>query len=153
MNRIAIAALSLSATTLVGLAVHEGYRDKAYIPIPGDVPTIGFGTTSGVRMGDTITVERALVQLLHDTNQFERAIKQCVKVPLYQHEYDAIISWTYNVGADAACKSTLVKLLNRGQYTEACNQLTRWVYANGRKVQGLANRREKERQQCLGLNT
>lgn len=153
MNRIAIAALSLSATTLVGLAVHEGYRDKAYIPIPGDVPTIGFGTTSGVRMGDTITVERALVQLLRDTNQFERAIKQCVKVPLYQHEYDAIISWTYNVGADAACKSTLVKLLNRGQYTEACNQLTRWVYANGRKVQGLANRREKERQQCLGLNT
>ena len=54
MNRIQLAALTLSAATLVGIAVHEGYRDTAYIPVPGDVPTIGFGTTGGVKMGDTI---------------------------------------------------------------------------------------------------
>lgn len=150
MNRVAIAALSLSATALVGIAVHEGYRGDAYLDVVG-VPTVGFGTTDGVRMGDRITPERALIRLLADANQFERALKGCITAPLHQHEYDAILSWTYNIGARAACNSTLVRLLNAGRYEDACNQLSRWVYAGNKKVRGLEIRREQERKLCLGL--
>ncbi len=60
--RSALAALALTASTLVGIALHEGYKEQAYIPVPGDVPTIGFGTTAGVRMGDRTTPERSLVR-------------------------------------------------------------------------------------------
>jgi len=66
--RLKVASLALSAAALVGLAGYEGFRDKAYIPVPGDVPTIGFGSTHGVKMGDTITPERALIRLLEDSN-------------------------------------------------------------------------------------
>ena len=82
MTRINIAALSLSATALVAMALHEGYREEAYIPVPGDVPTIGFGTTQDVELGDKITPERALIRLLKDANKFESAIQTCVDVTL-----------------------------------------------------------------------
>ena len=65
------AALTLSASALVGIALHEGYRDTAYIPVPGDVPTIGFGTTEGVKMGDHITPPKALTRALTDVQKFE----------------------------------------------------------------------------------
>lgn len=61
--RSAMAVLVLAASTLVGIAVHEGYKDEAYIPVPGDVPTIGYGTTAGVRMGDRTTPVRSLARL------------------------------------------------------------------------------------------
>jgi lysozyme len=150
--KVAIAALVLSAGGFLGIAFHEGYTEKAVIPIPGDVPTIGFGTTEGVKMGDTITPTVALQRALRDVQKFESAIKQCVHVPLAQHEYDVYVSFAYNVGSGAFCSSTLVRKLNAGDYTGACNELPRWVYAGGRVVQGLVNRREKERAQCLGLS-
>jgi lysozyme len=83
--------------------------------------------------------------------KFEGAIKQCVKVPLYQHEYDALIGLAYNVGSNAFCSSTLVKLLNQMRYSEACDQILRWDRAGGKVVRGLTIRREKEHKQCLGL--
>jgi len=98
MNRLPIATLGVSGVALIGLLVAEGYRDKAYIPVAGDVPTIGFGTTQGVRPGDTITVPQALTRATRDVQKFEGAIKSCVKVPLYQYEYDAYVSLTYNIG-------------------------------------------------------
>ena len=64
--RSAIAVMVLAASTLVGIAVHEDYKEEAYIPVPGDVPTIGFGTTTGVRMGDKTTPTRSLVRLLDE---------------------------------------------------------------------------------------
>lgn len=149
--RLFLAGLSLSAAGLVGIAMHEGYTDTAVIPIPGDVPTIGFGTTEGVKMGDRIAPPKALARALADINKFEGALKQCVRVPLHQHEYDVYVSFAYNVGAGAFCGSTLVRKLNAGDYEGACDELLRWVYAGGRKIQGLVNRREAERRQCLGL--
>ena len=74
---------------------------------------------------------------------------KCTKVPLNQNQYDALVSFTYNVGVGAYCGSTLVRKLNQGDYTGACNELRRWVYAGGKRVQGLANRREAERSLCL----
>jgi len=148
--RIPVKFLSLTAAGLVAIALHEGFRDTAYIPVPGDVPTIGFGTTEGVKMGDKISVETALQRKLNDVNKFEGAVKKCVNVPLHQYEYDAYISFSYNVGEYAFCKSTLVKKLNQAKYDEACAELKKWVYSKGVKYQGLVNRREKEYQQCLG---
>jgi lysozyme len=150
MIRIKIAAISLSASALVGIASWEGYRSTAYIPIPGDVPTIGFGTTHGVKMGDTIDPVKALQRKISDISKFEGALKQCVKVPLHQREYDSYLSLAYNIGPTAFCNSTLVRLLNQGQYEEACKQILRWDRAGGRVVPGLTNRRQAEYKQCIG---
>lgn len=150
-NRLAVAALSLSAAGLVGIANFEGFSEKAYIPVAGDVPTLGFGSTEGVKMGDTITVPKAIERLYRDTEKAESAIGRCVKVPLAQHEYDAFTSFAFNVGAEAFCSSTLVKKLNSGDYEGACQELKRWVYVDGRRVQGLVNRREAEFRLCMGL--
>lgn len=148
--RTAVAALSLSAAGLVGLVMHEGYSDKAYIPVKGDVPTIGFGTTGGVKMGDKITPHQALARALSDVNKFEGALKECVHVPLHQHEYDVYVSFSYNVGSKAFCNSTLVKKLNAQDYEGACAQLLRWTKVGGKEIQGLVNRRKQDYQQCMG---
>ena len=86
--RTAIAGLVLSAATLVGIATHESYRGDAYLPTPQDVPTIGWGTTDAVKLGDKTEPTRALVRLLHDAGRFERAVKRCANVPMHQHEFD-----------------------------------------------------------------
>ncbi len=145
-----IAALSLSAAALVGIALHEGYRDTAYIPVPGDVPTIGFGTTQGVKPGDKITPPQALVRALADVQKYEGAIKDCVGAPLYQHEYDAYTSLAYNIGPNAFCDSTLVRMLNQERYEEACQQILRWDKFRGQPLPGLTKRRQQEYAQCLG---
>ena len=148
--RTKIGALALSAAALVGLALHEGYSDRAIIPVPGDVPTIGFGTTEGVKMGDRITAPQALARKLADVQKFEGALKQCVTVPLHQHEYDAYISLSYNIGSRAFCNSTLVRVLNQGQYEEACRQILRWDRFKGEPLRGLTIRRQAEYKQCMG---
>jgi lysozyme len=150
-GRSAVALLVVAASTLVGIAVHEGYKNEAYIPVRGDVPTIGFGTTAGVKMGDKTTPERSLIRLLDEIEGvYAAGVRRCVTVPLYQHEYEAMISISYNIGVGAFCNSTLVKKLNAGDYEGACNEFTKWVYVKGRKVNGLINRREQEKKQCLG---
>lgn len=153
MNRVALASLALSGAALVGIATHEGFVGHTYIDAVG-IPTIGFGTTKDVKPNQTITPERALIKLLQDANAMEKQLKQCIgDVPMHQHEWDAIVSWTYNVGTGAACKSTLVKKLKSGDYTGACNELSRWTYAGGKQLPGLVKRREHERQMCLGTLT
>lgn len=148
--RITVATLALSAAGLVGLVAYEGYTDTAVIPIPGDVPTIGFGTTGDVRLGDRTTPVKALGRALTDIGKFEGALKNCVKVPLHQHEYDALVSLSYNIGAQAFCASTLVRKLNAGDYTGACEQILRWNKAGGRVVRGLTLRRQQEYTGCMG---
>ncbi len=153
--RNSIAALVLSAAALVGIALHEGYTEQAIIPVPGDVPTNGFGTTtnldgSPVKLGDKTSPTKALARALADIQKFEGAIKRCVKVPLHQYEYDAFTSLAYNIGAGAFCSSTLVRVLNVGQYAEACRQILRWDKFKGQPLRGLTNRRQKEFEQCMG---
>ena len=150
-KRLAVAGLSLSAVGLLTIAKWEGFSDKAYIPVAGDVPTIGFGSTEGVKMGDTITPQKALERLMRDVGVAESAIGRCVKVPLSQGEYNAFTAFAFNVGAEAFCSSTLVKKLNAGDYAGACQELRRWVYVDGRRVPGLVNRREAEYRLCMGI--
>ena len=147
--RVAIGAVTLSAAGLIGIAQWEGYRGSAYDDGVG-VQTIGFGTTGGVKKGDTTDPVRALVRLGSDVAAFERALAGCIRVPLYQREWDAYVSWAYNVGSGAACSSTLVRKLNAGDYVGACNELPRWNQAGGRVLPGLVKRRAQERALCLG---
>lgn len=148
-TRITVAALAVSAAALVGIATHEGYRGEAYKDAVG-VPTIGFGETAGVKIGDKITPERALVRLLSSTEKHADAIRQCIHVPLYQHEFDAYVSLAYNIGTGAFCKSTLVKKLNAKDYTGACEEIRRWNRAGGKVLPGLTKRRETEYRMCMG---
>lgn len=149
-NRVQLVSLYLAASTLVGIALEEGFRDKAYIPVPGDVPTIGFGTTENVKIGDKVTVERALVKLLADANKFEQGLKNCVKVELHPYEYEAYLSLSYNIGTGAFCKSTLVKKLNSYDYEGACKEILKWDKFKGESLPGLTSRRKKEYTLCTG---
>jgi lysozyme len=143
-----IAAITLSATALVAIALHEGYRENAYIPMAGDIPTIGFGTTSGVKLGDRTSPEKALQVALRDIQKFEGALKQCVKVPLTQGEYDVYISLSYNIGSSSFCRSTLVKKLNGQDYEGACKEILRWDQFQGKRLPGLTKRRQEEYIKC-----
>lgn len=148
-QRQAVAALVISATTLVGIAVHEGYVGQTYLDAVG-FPTIGFGETKGVKPGQTTTPTRALVQLLKSADEHAKGMSDCIRVPLFQHEYDAYLSFTYNVGVGAFCRSTLNKKLNAGDYDGACLEILKWDKAGGRQLAGLTKRRQEEFKQCRG---
>lgn len=150
IKRSSVVALAFSATAFVGLLAHESYTSSAVIPVPGDVPTIGFGTTGGVKMGDTITPPKAAARALADVQTFEGALRQCVKVPLAQHEYDAYIALSYNIGSTAFCGSRLVRKLNAGDYAGACTEILKWDKFKGKPLRGLTIRRQDEYRQCVG---
>jgi lysozyme len=166
-TRTVIAALTLSAVGLVGITRDENYVSTAMIPVPGDVPTLGFGSTDGVRMGDTTTPPKALSRLLQDVDK--RTIKRCVTAPLHQFEYDAYQSLAFNIGIGAFCDSTLVRELNVGLYPEACRHIEDFTCGpatqatrakpgekcySARKpmkvMKGLVDRRARERALCEG---
>ena len=155
-TRTKIAALVLSAAGLGGIASHEGgFRLEAYTPIRNDRATISAGNTfyedgTPVKLGDKITKERAVVLFQNTTNAFEQKIKQCIKVPLYQYEYDAFVSLTFNIGSGAFCGSTLVKRLNNFDYAGACQEILKWDKYQGKPLKGLTNRRQQEYKQCIG---
>lgn len=152
MNRTQVAGLVLSAAALVGIVAHEGYSRVAYYPVPGDVPTIGFGTTGGVKIGDTTNPIQSLNRALKDINKFEGAIRQCVTAPLHQYEYDAYVSLSYNIGARAFCGSTLVRKLNALDYAGACAEILKWDRFQGKPLRGLTVRRQSEFEKCSGQN-
>lgn len=148
--RIAIGALSLSAAAIVGIANHEGYVETATPPVAGDVPTNGFGATKGVKAGEKTTPVRALNRLLVEANEHSAAVQRCAPVPMYQHEFDAYVSLTYNIGTTAFCKSTLAKKLNARDYSGACKEILRWDKFQGKALRGLTTRRDAEYRQCMG---
>lgn len=170
--RIAIATLTLSASAFVGLLTHEGYTSKAIIPVPGDVWTFGFGTTDGVKMGDSIDPVEAVNRAHRDVTKFEGAVKQCVTAPLYPYEYDAYVQFAYNVGAARFCNSSIPTKLNAGQYEAACKTLLEFTCGPAtqatrakpgqpcysktrplRQLRGLVERRKKEYALCSGSST
>lgn len=124
-KRSHIAGLALSASALVGLIAHEGYTEKAVIPVKGDRPTVGFGSTfkedgTAVKMGDTITPQKAVARSLAHIQKDENKLKQCVTAPLSQAEYDLMVNFSYQYGAAALCKSEMVKMANGGNYAASC---------------------------------
>lgn len=150
-TRIAVGGLSLTAAGLLAIADFEGFRSDAYIPVEGDVPTIGFGSTDDVKLGDTISVPDALNRLEKDVRVAEDAVRSCVTVPLTQGEMDAYTSLVYNIGKKNFCGSTLVKKLNARDYRGACEEIKRWHFVGGKSLKGLVDRRADEYARCMGL--
>lgn len=128
----------------------EGLRLRAY-QCAANVWTIGYGHTAGVRPGDVITPEQADAFLCQDVSDSERAVSSFVRVPLIQCQFDALISFTFNLGPGNLRTSTLLRLLNAGDYQGAADQLLCWVNAGGKRLPGLVRRREAEK--SLFLNS
>lgn len=151
--------LTAAAAAAIGVASHfvagwEGERFAAY-PDSGGVWTICSGHTKGVKPGDTATKAQCEEYLRQDLEEAAAAVTQCVKVPMPQNQWVAWISFAYNVGRDAFCRSTAVKLINMGESEAACNQLARWVYDDSKDCRikangcfGIVRRRMAEYQMC-----
>lgn len=122
----------------------EGLRLRAY-KCPAGIPTIGYGHTAGVKMGQEITRERAEELLRAEVVRFEGYVDRLVTVPLTQGQFDALVAWTYNLGPGALEKSTMLRRLNAGDYTGAADELERWNRAGGQVLAGLVRRRAAER--------
>jgi len=127
------------------IKVSEGIRLEAYLPTPNDVWTIGYGHTKTAKPGMRITLAGAEALLKHDLAWVEAALKKYVKVPLTQNQYDALASFVYNLGETNFKNSTLLKMLNKGDYQGAADQLPRWDKQKGKTLKGLTIRRNHER--------
>ena len=128
----------------VNLIKHfEGCRLEAYL-CPAGVWTIGYGHTKGVKEGDAIEQEAAEAFLIEDLEAFEQAVARLVKVPITQQQFDALVSFTFNLGAGNLERSTLLEKLNGYQYIEVPEQMMRWVRAGGQVLDGLVKRRAAE---------
>lgn len=121
---------------------------KAYLD-PVRVPTIGWGHTEGVKMGDIITIQEAENYLSKDLKNFEAAVSKLVKVSLGDNEFSALVSFTFNLGIGALAQSTLLKHLNNDKRQQAANEFLRWVKAGGTVLPGLVRRREAEKKLFL----
>jgi lysozyme len=136
-------ATELSEDGAAFIASWEGFRALAYQDVVG-VWTIGYGHTAGVRPGQTVTRAEALKLLMQDASIAEAAVRSGVAVRLNQHQFDALVSFVFNVGTGAFQGSTLRAVLNAGRYGAVPGELMRWVNAGSHPVQGLVNRRRAE---------
>lgn len=126
----------------------EGLRQYAYRD-PVGIPTICFGETRGIKMGDKATVEQCKDMLNVRIEEFGVGVDKCVKVPLPPERKAATVSFAYNVGVKKFCESTMARKLNAGDILGACNEFSRWTYAHGIPLPGLVKRRAEERRLCM----
>ncbi|SFK99037.1 lysozyme [Pseudovibrio ascidiaceicola] len=128
----------------------EGLRTTAYHDIIGK-PTICYGETKGVKMGDTATKAQCDTMLIKSLKRHEAGMRKCLnnpdKIPI--RTYVAFVSLTYNIGVGNFCRSTARSRLNAGDWAGACKAATWFNRAGGRKVQGLVNRRQDEYKLCM----
>ena len=149
MLGLAIDQMAVSPFGVDLICGFEGKRLTAYDDGVG-VWTIGFGTTVypnsiKVKKGDACTEAQAKAYMAHDLKKFESAVNNAVTVPLSQNQFDALVSLAYNIGTNAFSGSTLVKKLNSNDFRGAADQFDVWVNAGGKRMQGLVNRRGKEK--------
>ena len=121
----------------------EGLELNAYKCAAG-VWTIGYGHTKGVQEGMVISEETANEMLVEELNEYENYINTLVTVELNQNQFDAMVSWVYNLGSSNLQASTLLKVLNAGNYEGVPEQIMRWNKAGGRVLEGLTRRRQAE---------
>ena len=121
----------------------EGFEDTAYL-CPANVWTIGYGRTKNVKEGDKITEPQAERDLQEELQEFGAQVLGVVDVPLLQNEFDALTSWTYNLGVGNLSSSTLLKKLNAGDKDSVPSEMLRWNKAAGKVLAGLTTRRQAE---------
>jgi lysozyme len=125
-------------------AEFEGVKLSAYQDSVG-VWTIGVGHTANVHKGDTCTMEQAMDWLDYDLSVADCAVNKLITVPLNQNQHDALADFVFNLGEGSLAHSTLLKVLNAGDYDGAANQILAWDHAGGKVLQGLTKRRIAER--------
>jgi len=135
--------MNISVEGLSLIKKFEGCELEAYEDAVG-VPTIAYGRTKNVNMGDTCTQEQAEEWLQEEMNEYEGYINDQVNVVLEQNQFDALVSWVYNLGPSNLSSSTMLKVLNEGKYNEVPAQIRRWNKAGGKVLEGLTRRREAE---------
>lgn len=136
--------LHLSAKGIEFIKDMEGVRYSAYLDT-GGVPTIGVGHTGPeVQIGMRIDDNQVNEYLKQDVREAEEDVKKLVKVPLNQDQFDALVSFIFNLGGDQVSKSTMLRKLNSGDYEGAFQQFNRWVYDDGKLLAGLVKRRNAE---------
>jgi len=136
--------MKTSQTGLDLIKRFEGLKTRAY-RCPAGVLTIGYGHTHNVKEGDTCTPEQAEAWLKEDCLVAELTIGANVKTHLNQNQFDALVSFTFNLGSGNFVGSTLLKKLNAGDYAGAAAEFDRWVNAGDRKLPGLVKRRAAEK--------
>lgn len=129
----------------------EGCRLTAYRDAVG-ILTIGYGSTGGIKEGQTITQEQAEEMLIDDLDAAAEAVRKLVTVPLNQGQFDALCDFVFNLGEGRLRDSTLLRLLNHGRYGEAAAQFRFWVMAGGHPLPGLVKRRAAERAMFEGTS-
>ena len=140
------AALALTGGTI---AVHEGYVPGTYYD-PVGILSACFGHVSNdLSPGQKMSEDECLALLAKDLVKHNNQLTAAVRVPLSDQEHAAYLSFHYNVGTGNFRSSTLLRHLNAGERIEACNQLSRWVFARGFRLPGLVTRRAHERELCL----
>lgn len=142
-------AAAAMAVALVG--GFEGLRQMAYPdPATGGKPwTICYGHTDGVLPGDRKSLDECKALLLSDLTAYSQGILGCTSVPLPDERFVALTSFAFNVGVQAACKSSVVRLINQGKPRQGCDALLLWDRAAGIRFPGLTKRRQAERALCL----
>ena len=137
--------MNISERGIALIKSFEGLRLQAYMPTPDDVPTIGYGSTKGVSMGMEITKEDAHARLLADLADAETCVrKRCTGINITQGQYDAMVSFVFNVGCRAFSDSTLLKCLLDGDDDKAAEQFLRWNKQGNKVLAGLTRRRFEE---------
>jgi lysozyme len=146
-----VAAISAAVVALATPVVvfHEGERLNPYYD-PVGIVTDCFGHTKTAKMGAKNTHEDCVRKLREDFAEHNAGMLQCLKTPLADNVHAAMLSFTFNVGVAAFCRSQLLQKLNTGDVAGACAELSRWVYAGGKALPGLIKRRANERALCEG---
>ena len=126
------------------IKAEEGYREVPYTDA-GGVLTVGYGHTGkDVRAGVNVSKEEAEALLRADLATAETVVNKYVTVVLNQHQFDALVSFVYNVGVSNFKTSTLLRTINANRTDEISNQFMRWVFVKGKRNKGLVNRRATE---------
>lgn len=147
MSRVKKGAAILAAMVAL-IGGYEGLRTVAYRDVVG-IPTVCFGETRGVEMGDSYTVEQCKTMLGEGIIEFSAGVDRCLTAYVPDKSYTAFVSLAYNIGTGAFCRSTVVRKANAGDLVGACNAITMWNKGGGRVLQGLVNRRADEKRLCL----
>jgi len=135
--------VNISEKGLQLLKHYEGCELNAY-RCSADVLTIGYGHTKGVTEDMVITQEEADQMLQDEMPEYESYINDMVTVDLNQDQFDAMVCWVYNLGSGNLASSTLLKVLNEGDYEAVPEQMKRWNKAGGKVLNGLIKRRDSE---------
>ena len=135
--------MNISTPGIDLIKAFEGCKLKTY-RCSGNVLTIGYGHTKGVEEDQEITQKEADALLLEDIHMVETHCKRLINIPLEQHQWDAIVSWCFNLGCGNLRASTMLQVINSGQIDKVSEQIVRWNKAGGKVVAGLTRRRKAE---------